>query len=102
MWSSPEAKTVPMEYNRTGGAHADITRNFCQSILFDVPLISPGEEGLNAVELIDGMILAGHTGKTVSVPVNRAAFNKLLDELKATSSEKSQIKEQRVLDPHYA
>ncbi len=102
MWSSPEAKTVPMEYNRTGGAHADITRNFCQSILFDVPLISPGEEGLNAVELIDGMILSGHTRKTVSVPVNRAAFNKLLDELKATSSEKSQIKEQRVLDPHYA
>jgi predicted dehydrogenase len=101
MWSGPEVQEVALDYVHSGGAHADITRNFCQSILFDAPLLSPGEEGLNAVELINGVILSGHTNQSVTFPVDRTAFDALLTELQKTSHEKQDIKEQLATDPHY-
>ena len=102
MWGGPSAKEVPVEFENRGGGHDDITRNFARSILFDEPLIAPGEEGLNAVEMIDGIILSGKRGKTVSVPVDRAEYDALIEELKSGSQEKSQVKELRVTDPKFA
>jgi predicted dehydrogenase len=103
MWASPKSSptevTLPAEPSIKG--HAAITQNFARSILFGEPLISPGEDGLNAVELINGLILSGKTGKAVSVPVDRAAYEALIAELKATSREKATIKEQRVTDPNF-
>ena len=102
MWGSPSAKEVPVEYENTGGGHGDITRNFARAILQNEPLLAPGQEGLNAVEMINGIILSGKRGEPVSVPVDRAAYDALLEELKASSKEKSQVKEQRVTDPKVA
>jgi predicted dehydrogenase len=104
MWSAPEAKEVPVEIPADNGmkGHAVITQNLARAILYGEPLISPGEEGLNAVELINGIILSGKTGKTVSVPVNRVEYDKLIEELKATSREKANVSEQRVTDPKFA
>lgn len=103
MWASPKANTVtvdlPAEPPIKG--HAAITQNFARSILFGEPLIAPGEAGLNAVELINGLILSGKTGKTVSVPVDRAEYDHLIAELKAASREKADVKEQRVTDPNF-
>ena len=41
-------------------------------------------------------------GKTVSVPVDRGAYDKLIAQLQATSQEKSAVVEQRVTDPKFA
>ena len=66
----PGVKEIPVELppapdaRRARGHHA----NFARAILHGEPLIAPGEEGLNAVELINGMILSGKSGKTVSCP----------------------------------
>jgi predicted dehydrogenase len=102
MWGSPKSNEVPVEYENTGGGHGDITRNFARAILHNEPLIAPGEEGLNAVEMINGIILSGKKGKTVSVPVDRAEYDALLEELKASSQAKTTVKEQRVTDPKIA
>lgn len=102
MWGGPSAKEVPVEYENVGGGHGDITQNFVRSILHDEPLIAPGEEGLNAVEMINGIILSGKRGKPVSVPVDRAEYDALLGELKASSQEKAEVKELRVTDPKFA
>ena len=51
--------------------------------------------------MINGLILSGKTGKTVSVPVDRAEYDRLIAELKATSREKADVKEQRVTDPNF-
>jgi predicted dehydrogenase len=103
MWGSPKSNVVsvdlPAEPPIKG--HAAITQNFARSILFGEPLIAPGEDGLNAVELINGLILAGKTGKTVSVPVDRAEYDRLITELKAGSRAKADVKEQRVTDPNF-
>jgi predicted dehydrogenase len=101
MWGSPKVQEIPVEYEKSGGGHGDITRNFARSILYGEPLIAPGEEGLNAVEMINGMILSGKRNKPVSVPVDRAEYDALLEELKASSQEKSRVAEQRVTDPKF-
>lgn len=102
MWGGPEAVEVPVEIPEGGGSHSDITRNFCRAILHDEPLIAPGEDGLNAVELINGVILSGHTGKPVSLPVDRAAYDTLIADLQKTSRTKTNVREQRVTDENYA
>ena len=104
MWASPAAKEVPVDLPPAPepGGHAAITQNFCRAILYGDPLIAPGEDGLNAVELIDGIILSGKTNKRVSVPVNRAEYDALIAKLKAGSQQKAVVVEQRVTDPNFA
>ena len=104
MWASPATKETAVELPTapTPGGHAAITRNFARAILHGEPLIAPGEEGLKAVELIDGIILSGKTGKTVSVPVDRAEYDALIEKLKASSQAKAVVSEQRVTDPNFA
>ncbi|HLK56538.1 MAG TPA: Gfo/Idh/MocA family oxidoreductase, partial [Chthonomonadaceae bacterium] len=103
MWAGPKAKEVPVELPAEGAmkAHGAITQNLARAILYNEPLMSPGEEGLNAVEMINGIILAGKTGRTVSVPVARAEYDALIEKLKASSQEKAQVREQRVTDPQH-
>jgi predicted dehydrogenase len=104
MWGSPKTEEVSVELPERSEYrdHAAIMRNFARAILFDEPIVAPGAEGLNAVELINGIILSSKTGKPVSVPVNRAEYDNLIAELKATSKEKSSVVEQRVTDPKFA
>jgi predicted dehydrogenase len=104
MWATPKAEEVPIEIPQADElkGHALITQNFARSILYDEPLISPGEEGLNAVELINGLILSSKSGKSVTVPVDRGEYDRLIEELKATSRAKANVHEQRVTDPAIA
>jgi len=103
MWASPKAHEVPVTLTEEGPikGHGAITQNLARAILHGEPLISPGEEGLNAVELINGIILAGKSGKKVSVPVDRAEYDALIASLQAGSQEKAAVNEQRVTDPHH-
>ncbi len=105
MWGSPTVTETPVDVKVQAEdeikGHAAITRNFARSILFGEELIAPGYDGINAVELINGMILSSKTGKTVSVPVDRAAYDHILEELKATSISKGEVKEQRITDPNF-
>ncbi len=104
MWASVKSSEVEVALPPAPepANHQAITRNFVRAILYGEPLIAPGEEGLNAVELIDGIILSGKSGKTVSLPVDRAEYDALIEELKASSQAKSAIVEQRVTDPNFA
>ncbi len=104
MWASPKSESSPVELPVRGEIkdHGFITQNFARAILFNEPLISPGEEGLNAVELINSLILSSKTGKTVSIPVVREEYDALLAELVANSAAKTNVREQRVTDPKFA
>ena len=62
----------------------------------------PGTMAKNAVELINGIILSSKCEKTVTVPVDRAAYDSLISKLQASSGKKSAVFEQRVTDPNIA
>jgi predicted dehydrogenase len=100
MWSAPEAIKTELELVDREEGHGAITRNFCRAILYGEPLLAPGEEGINAVEMIDSMILSGKSGRAVDVPVDRNKYEALLDDLRKSSKKKSNVREQRVTDPH--
>jgi predicted dehydrogenase len=101
MWSGIKSQQIPVELpeEKPIKGHGAITQNFARAILYGEPQLTPGEEGLNAVELINAIILSGKTGKTVSVPVNRAEYDALIAELQASSKAKTTVSEQRVTDP---
>ncbi len=103
MWASPKTEKIEVELpaHHVLKDHAVITQNFARAILYNEPLLAPGEEGLNAVELINGIILSGKTGRAVSVPVPRAEYDALIAELKASSKDKTSLREQRVTDPNH-
>lgn len=103
MWSAPKSEAIPVELDAPGDlkGHGVITQNFARAILYGEPLLTPGEEGLNALELINGIILSGKTGRRVDLPVDRAEYDTLIESLKATSRLKTSVSERRETDPQH-
>jgi len=101
MWGSPKSKSVdvPIEDRETG--HGAIIRNLARHILHGEPLIVPGEGGLGSIELINSVIMSGHKGEPVSVPVDREKYDKFLEELKKTSKMEEVAGVKRVTDPQH-
>jgi predicted dehydrogenase len=69
----------------TSPGHKGITTNFIDAILDGKPLIAPAEEGLASIELANAMIMSGLTGKTVPIPTDREAYDRLIRKLAKTS-----------------
>jgi predicted dehydrogenase len=101
MWASPEVVEIAVELPECETQHKAVTGNFVRAILHGEPLIAPGEEGLNALELINGFIFSGKTQETVELPVDRVKYDRLIECLKASSKEKAAICEQIETDPNY-
>jgi predicted dehydrogenase len=101
MWAGPEVveTEVPLEERETG--HAAIVRNVARAILYGEALISPGAEALPSLELADAILLSGHRGKPVDMPLDRAEYDAFLAEMRATSQEKS-VEDKRITDPQHA
>lgn len=73
----------PFDYNEIvqdeqETAHCGILQNFANSILFDEPLISPGEQGLNELTISNATYLSSWKGEAVSLPFDEAEFETLL------------------------
>ncbi len=103
MWASLDVKEEKVKLDKDVNAgHKEIVRNFAMAILKKEKLISPGQEGLNAVEFFNACILSGMKNKAVKVPVNRNEYNSLMKKLIKTSKVKKTVKAQRVTDPKFA
>ncbi len=57
-----------------GNQHLKILQNFIRAILHGDALIAPAEEGLNSLELINGIQLASFKDRTVEFPVSSAQY----------------------------
>ncbi|MDW8106536.1 MAG: Gfo/Idh/MocA family oxidoreductase [Armatimonadota bacterium] len=103
MWDSIPAERVelpilPRPENALEGQPA-LIQNFARAILYDEPLICPGEEGLYTVEVVNALILSSKRQKPVALPVDRAEYDALLAELRAHSAPKQRVREQHITDP---
>lgn len=70
---------------QTTQPHEELTQNFVDAILEGAPLIAPAEEGLYSVELANAMLYSAWTDATVTLPLDGAAYERLLQERIATS-----------------
>ncbi|MGD2174728.1 MAG: Gfo/Idh/MocA family oxidoreductase [Candidatus Brocadiaceae bacterium] len=86
MWGSPEIEEVEVELEECESGHHVVLRNFARAILYEEPLIAPGEVGLKSLELANAVTLSSHKGEAVDVPIDRQEFNELIDYLRSTSS----------------
>ena len=68
-FQKPETWKIEIPISIEPAQHASLMQNFTDAILDGVPLISPGEEGLNSIELANVMLYSGSKQKDGSTPV---------------------------------
>ena len=100
MWGRPESESeeVMLEERRQG--HSAIVQNVALAIMKGEPLISPGSDAIYSLELANAMLLSGHSGNPVTLPVDRELYNKFIEEKQASSKEKDVV-DQRITDPNH-
>lgn len=58
-----------------------VTQNFVNAVLNGEPLVAPGIEGVNGLELANAMLMAGLTRRSVELPLDGNLFERFLDNL---------------------
>lgn len=92
-FGKPSVWNVEIPYGREETGHKVVTQNFVDAILDGVERITPGEEGINSVELVNCMLYSAWTDSTVNLPLDGAAYEAKLKELCETSRfQKKEVK----------
>jgi predicted dehydrogenase len=81
----PDAKEEEILFENAIAPHAILTQNFVNAILDGEPLIAPGEDGINSVELANATVYSSLLGQTVELPMDGAAWENKLNKLIAES-----------------
>jgi predicted dehydrogenase len=81
-FGSPKAQQVPVELEQIQGNHATVYRNFYAAILHHGTFTSAGAEGCMSLELANSLIYSNYTHSEVTLPLDRAKYAELLDNLK--------------------
>jgi predicted dehydrogenase len=82
---------IPVKADQPEG-HKVLTENFVAAIREGKPLIAPGEEGEKQLELGNAMLMAGVTRQPVTLPIDAAAYEALIQELAAKYGGKKTLK----------
>jgi len=85
MWSRLPCTEVPLEVEDRPTGHADVMRNFARHILGGEPLVCDGRSAVAQVELANAIIYSARTGAPVDLPLDRAAYDTMLAELRKNS-----------------
>lgn len=75
-----EAPVDPVPRDETG--HAGLLRQFARAVREGIPPIATGDDGVRQLELANAIILSGLRDRPVDVPVDRAAYDELLREMR--------------------
>lgn len=88
--SSESSPSLPYIYEEAkeqeSGGHVGILESFADAILLGKPLLAPGCEGIRELSISNAAYLSAWTGKEVSLPLDEATFDALLDEKMRHSS----------------
>lgn len=79
-FGKPECWKCEVPVNGTIPAHEGITSNWVDAILKGTPLLAPGKEGINGLEISNAIYLSAWTDDWVSIPVDEELFYKKLQE----------------------
>ena len=77
-FSTPPIWDVQIPITGNGGQHAEVLQNFIDAIVSGVALIAPAEEGIKSVELGNAMLYSSEIGKTLEMPLNAPAYERML------------------------
>ena len=71
--------------------HRDVIEDFANAIINDTQVMAPGQEGINALEIGNAMLLSALKNKTVELPMDSAEFATELQKLIDNSTFKKEI-----------
>lgn len=82
-FDAPQGEWHDLPIEAAPSGHAEVTRAFARAVRANDPslLVADGRAGLHALELANAILLAGYTRHEVSLPLDRAAFDALLQRL---------------------
>lgn len=84
IYGAPATQEVPLTLPETPRhGHVRLVENFCNAITCNEPLICSGEEGLWSLEFTNALVMSSYTGKPVDLPLNAAAYDRLMKKLQA-------------------
>ena len=94
----PEAKTEEVPFANADAPPAALKQNLEHAILDDEPLIAPGAEGIQSVELANVMVYSSLLGETVTLPMDGVAWEKRLNQLIAASKLEKKVMQVEATD----
>ncbi len=74
IFGAPECWKCEILLEKTAPSHANIITNWVNAILEGEPLIAPGMEGINSLQISNGAYLSGWLGEWVDIPVDEELF----------------------------
>ncbi len=93
--------TVTEFSDEESNGHLLILQNFADAVLHGTPLIAPGEEAINELELSNAAYLSSWLQRKVSLPIDEELFCKLLDEKKAQEIQTKPVSQETNLNTSY-
>ena len=87
----PDVWNVEIPFENAAIPHAIMVQNFVNAILDGEPLIAPGAEGIHSVELANVMVYSSLLHDTVELPMDGAAWEKMLNQLIAESKVQKKV-----------
>src|SRR5947207_15115813 len=90
-FAKPEVWHVEIPFEKAANPHAIMVQNFVNAILDGEPLIAPGEEGIQSVELANVMVYSSLLNDTVELPMDSAGWEKKLNQLIAESTVQKKV-----------
>lgn len=89
-FGSPEIWEITVPVSSANTQHAGIINNFTDAVLFDMPLLADGKEGINGVELANAMYLSTWIDDFVLIPIDSELYyNKLKEKISKSKYKKS-------------
>src|ERR1043166_4576980 len=87
----PDVWNVEIPFENAALPHAIMVQNFVNAILDGEPLVAPGAEGIRSVELANVMVYSSMLRDTVELPMDGAAWEKMLNQLIAESKVQKKV-----------
>lgn len=91
-FARPDIWNVEIPVENSPAQHATVMQNFVDAILDGSPLIVPGAEGTNSVEIANAALYSTWTRQTVELPLNSKAYEEALQkQISASRFEKKVV-----------
>ncbi len=82
----PDVWYADIPFQNAVGAHAQLMQNFVNAILDGEPLIAPGADGLQSIELANVLLYSSLMDQSIDLPLDSHAYEQKLQELSASSN----------------
>jgi predicted dehydrogenase len=83
MWGKPTGDWETISAEPLASGHHAVVRQFARSIRLGEPLVATGVDGLRSLELANAIMLAGDTGESITLPLDRDAYDRFLERKRA-------------------